>query len=130
MEDFFKAKGLKVRNEMAEDVETRHAPILSPMKLITKQAGLLAKALKEQQMDSSEDEVVQADRGSADEDSEEDDEDFQAGDDSDVAEEFDSNAASSAGSGSDAEMQDAAGDADEEEYTAETVERPKKKAKT
>jgi len=74
---------------------------------------------------SSDDEVVQAVRGSADEDDESVDEDFQADSESDVAEEFDSDHESSGG---DEEMADANGDADSD--TAEKVERPKKKTKT
>lgn len=77
-------------------------------------------------MESSEDEVVQGARGSADEDSESADEDFQESSESDVAEEYDS--AHESSGGSDAEMEDAEGDADEE--TAQVVERPKKKVKT
>ncbi|OQO08670.1 FACT complex subunit pob3 [Cryoendolithus antarcticus] len=108
LENFFAAKNIKVKNEMDVD------------------GGMLAAALSaDPDLASSEDEeVVQKDRGSADEDSESEDEDFQADSDSDVAEEFDENAASS---GSDAEMADAGGsDSD----TAEKVERPKKKSKT
>ena len=71
-------------------------------------------------MASSDEEVVgpNADRGSADEDEESIDEDFQADSESDVAEEFDSAHESSGGS-SDEEMADVAED-----------ERPKKKTKT
>lgn len=62
------------------------------------------------------------DRGSADEDDESLDEDFQSGSDSDVAEEYDS-AHESSGSGSDDEMADAdAGPGDDD-----GVEEPKKK---
>ena len=107
LEDFFKSRDIKVRNEMAEETM------------------MVAKTLKEADV-SSDEEVAGADRGSADEDSEEEDEDFKDEDDSDVAEEFDSNAASDSSGDSDAEMEDADGDAD----TAAKVERPKKKAKT
>ncbi|KAI1268704.1 POB3-like protein [Xylariaceae sp. FL1019] len=84
LEDFFKLKGLRVKNEIDED------------------ATLLAKALREEAMDDSEEEVVGAgaDRGSADEDEESVDEDFRAESESDVAEEFDSDHESS-GSGGD-----------------------------
>ncbi|KAI0166484.1 hypothetical protein GGR57DRAFT_496746 [Xylariaceae sp. FL1272] len=84
LEDFFKLKGLRVKNEIDED------------------ATLLAAALREEAMDDSEEEVVgaQADRGSADEDEESVDEDFRAESESDVAEEFDSDHESS-GSGGD-----------------------------
>jgi structure-specific recognition protein 1 len=117
LESFFKLKGLRVKNEIDED------------------ANLLAAALREEAMDDSDDEVVvpKADRGSADEDEESVDEDFQADSDSDVAEEYDSNHESS-GSGSaesdvdnddeDEEMDDVDDDDEEEE------ERPKKKSKT
>lgn len=103
LEDFFKTKGLRVKNEMDED-----------------SGALLAAALRDPDMASSDEEVVaaRADRGSADEDSESQDEDFQEDSESDVAEEFDSAHESS---GSDAEEE---GGSDEEEA------RPKKKAKT
>lgn len=111
LEEFFKSRDIKVRNEMAEE------------------SMMVAKTLKDAQ-ESSDEEVVGADRGSADDDSEEEDEDFKDEDESDVAEEFDSNAASSSGGDSDAEMEDADGDADGDEDTAAKVERPKKKTKT
>lgn len=88
LEDFFKLKGLRVKNEMDEDG-----------------SALLAAALRDDpDMASSDEEVVaaKADRGSADEDSESADEDFQEDSESDVAEEFDS-AHESSGSGSDNE---------------------------
>ncbi|KAK5946790.1 FACT complex subunit [Knufia obscura] len=107
LEDFFKAKGLKFKNEMLEDSTT------------------LLKAAMDQDLASSDDEDA-VNRGSADEDDESPDEDFQADSDSDVAEEFDEDHESS-GNDSDAEMADGSdgGDADEEEDS-----RPKKKAKT
>jgi structure-specific recognition protein 1 len=117
LEDFFKLKGLRVKNEIEED------------------AKLLAVALREEAMDDSEEEVVgnKADRGSADEDEESVDEDFRAESDSDVAEEFDS-AHESDGSGSDeSDVDDDAADDDdggEEEEEEEEEERPKKKKKT
>lgn len=110
LEDFFKAKGIRIKNEMAEDA-----------------SGLLKAALtNDDMMESSDEEGARADRGSADEDDESPDEDFHADSDSDVAEEFDSDHESS-GSGSDAEMGDASdggGGSDAEEDT-----RPKKKSK-
>ncbi|KAM4062210.1 structure-specific recognition protein (SSRP1) domain-containing protein [Hirsutella rhossiliensis] len=113
LEAFFKLKGLRVKNEIDED------------------ANMLAAALREQDMDESDDEVVagaNADRGSADEDEESVDEDFQADSESDVAEEYDSaHDSSGSGSGSDAESGvDEAGakGADKQD------ERPKKKKKT
>jgi structure-specific recognition protein 1 len=118
LEDFFKLKGLRVKNEIDED------------------ANMLAAALRDEAMASSEDEVVgvKADRGSADEDEESVDEDFQAESDSDVAEEYDSNHESSgAGSGSEGESDvdnDVDGDDevdDEVDDEEENEERPKKK---
>lgn len=102
LEDFFKIKGLRVKNEMDEDGQ-----------------ALIDAALRDPDMASSDEEVVaaRADRGSADEDDESIDEDFQGGSESDVAEEFDS-AHESSGSDSEEEGSDA-----EEE-------RPKKKTKT
>jgi len=113
LEDFFKLKGLRVKNEIDED------------------ANLMAAALRDEVMDSSEDEVVaaKADRGSADEDEESVDEDFRAESESDVAEEYDSDHESSGrGSGSDAEsdVDNEVGD-DGEEDDEEEEERPKKK---
>ncbi|KAK8057563.1 hypothetical protein PG996_011500 [Apiospora saccharicola] len=113
LEDFFKLKGLRVKNEIDED------------------AKMLAQAIREEaMMDDSEEEVVgnRADRGSADEDEESLDEDFNADSESDVAEEFDSNHESD-GSGDgesdvddkDEEMEDAEDDEEEEQ--------PKKKVK-
>jgi len=98
-----KLKNIKVKNEMTEDT-----------------GNLLAKALNDDS--ESDDEVVGADRGSADEDEESVDEDFQGGSDSDVAEEFDSDHESSGHSDDGDEM-----DVDEEEPSL--VERPKKKQK-
>jgi structure-specific recognition protein 1 len=116
LESFFKLKGLRVKNEIDED------------------ANLLAAAMRDDAMDSSEEEVVgpKADRGSADEDEESVDEDFRAESDSDVAEEFDSNHESD-GSGSDesdVDNQVDEEDEDEEEDEPEEVEPPKKKKKT
>jgi structure-specific recognition protein 1 len=100
LEDFFRTKGLKIKNEMAEEEKMT--------------AALLIGA------DSESDEEVVADRGSADEDSEEADEDFHDDDDSDVAEEFDSQHESEGDS--DEDMADAGSD--------EEKEPPKKKTKT
>jgi len=114
LEDFFKLKGLRVKNEVDEE------------------ANLLAAALREEAMDDSEEEVVGAgaDRGSADEDEESVDEDFKAESESDVAEEYDS-AHESSGSGSDESGVD--DDEDEEmddvddEEEEEEEEKPKAK---
>ncbi|KAL2754651.1 hypothetical protein ACRALDRAFT_1042289 [Sodiomyces alcalophilus JCM 7366] len=111
LETFFKLKNLRVKNEIDED------------------ANLLAAALRDQDMDDSDDDVVgnRADRGSADEDEESVDEDFHADSESEVAEEFDSDPdttdSSDAESGVDNEMDQDDDDEEEEE------ERPKKKKK-
>jgi structure-specific recognition protein 1 len=112
LENFLQAKKIKTKNEMDGD------------------GSMLAAALSaDPDLASSEDEeVVGRDRGSADEDDESVDEDFQEGSDSEVAEEFDSDAQSSGG-GSDAEDGDPM-DQDSESDTEAKVERPKKKAKT
>ncbi|KAI2639599.1 hypothetical protein GGS26DRAFT_587050 [Hypomontagnella submonticulosa] len=113
LESFFKLKGLRVKNEIDED------------------ANLLAAALRQEAMDDSEEEVVgaRADRGSADEDEESVDDDFQAESESDVAEEYDS-AHESSGSGSAESDVDGDGDGDEDEDMAdEEEEEPKPKAK-
>ncbi len=115
LEDFFKLKGLRVKNEIDEDMKT------------------LAQALRDDGVESSDDEVVgvKADRGSADEDEESVDEDFRAESESDVAEEFDSDHESD-GSGSDeSDVDNEVGDDDDdEEEEEEEEERPKKKKKT
>ncbi|EDN08125.1 conserved hypothetical protein [Histoplasma mississippiense (nom. inval.)] len=109
-EEFFKAKNIRFKNEMADD-----------------SSALIAAALDNDEGSSDEDVAVGNDRGSADEDEESVDEDFQAESESDVAEEYDS-AHESSGSGSDVDMddvddsKDAAADDDEDE-------RPKKKTK-
>ncbi|GAB0137699.1 FACT complex subunit [Epichloe bromicola] len=112
LEAFFKLKGLRVKNEIDED------------------ANMLAAALREQDMDDSDDEVVvnKADRGSADEDEESVDEDFRADSDSDVAEEYDSaHDSSGSGSGSDAESGVDADEMDQDQDEEDEDERPKKK---
>lgn len=111
LETFFKLKNLRVKNEIDED------------------ANLLAAALRDQDMDDSDDDIVgnKADRGSADEDEESVDEDFHADSESEVAEEFDSNPettdSSDAESGVDDDMDDDDDDDEEEE------EPPKKRKK-
>jgi len=105
LESFFQVKGLKMKNEMEEE-------------------GIMSNIM-DADLVSSDDEVVQAARGSADEDDESVDEDFQADSESDVAEEYDSAHDSS---GSDEEMADADGDADSD--NEEKVEPLKKKIKT
>ncbi|ROT38805.1 FACT complex subunit pob-3 [Sodiomyces alkalinus F11] len=110
LETFFKLKNLRVKNEIDED------------------ANLLAAALRDQDMDDSEDEVVgtKADRGSADEDEESVDEDFHADSESEVAEEFDSNVETSDSSDAESGVDNAMDEGDGEE---EEEERPKKKKK-
>ncbi|GAD97267.1 structure-specific recognition protein [Paecilomyces variotii No. 5] len=113
LEEFFKAKNIRFKNEMTDD-----------------SSALLAAALdNDEMMASSEDEGGRADRGSADEDEESVDEDFEASSESDVAEEYDSAHESSGGSGSDAEMEDAS-DAGGDGSDDDEQERPKKKSKT
>lgn len=120
LEAFFKLKGLRVKNEIDED------------------ANMLAAALREQDMDDSDDEIVanKADRGSADEDEESVDEDFHADSDSEVAEEYDS-AHDSSGSDSDSDAESGVDDDGDDDVDAmdvdeqeEEEERPKKKKKT
>lgn len=106
LENFFRAKGIKTKNEMADD-----------------SGALLAAALQDDDLASSDGEA--APRGSADEDDESIDEDFEAESESDVAEEYDEDHQSD--SGSDEEMADADSDGRGEEDLAE---RPKKKQKT
>ncbi|KAI0127711.1 FACT complex subunit pob-3 [Xylariales sp. AK1849] len=113
LEDFFKLKGLRVKNEIDED------------------ANMLAAALRAEALSDSEEDVApRADLGSADED-ESVDEDFRADSESDVAEEFDS-AHESSGSGSgESDVDDDEQDEDEEMGDASEVEEaPKKKQKT
>ncbi|KAI9775327.1 MAG: FACT complex subunit [Candelina submexicana] len=112
LEEFFGIKKLRTKNEMVDD-----------------SSALIAAALQDEDMASSDEEVVaaRADRGSADEDEESVDEDFNASESSDVAEEFDS-AHESSGDDSDAEMAEGGGGNDSDPPAAD--ERPKKKAKT
>lgn len=114
LEEFFQAKGLKAKNEMLDD-----------------SSALIAAALKDADMASSDEEVVaaRADRGSADEDEESVDEDFRTDSETDVAEEYDS--AHESSGGSDDEMVDGDGNADGgADSDPPADERPKKKAKT
>jgi len=118
LEDFFKLKGLRVKNEIDED------------------AKLMNAALRDEVMgDESDEEVVgaKADRGSADEDESEIDEDFHADSESDVAEEYDS-AHESSGSGSDESgVDNEVGSDDDEDMDEDEEEKkqpPKKKKKS
>lgn len=94
LEDFLKTKNLKVKNDLNEDT-----------------AALLSAALGAEADEEDDDDVPNIRGDSGDEDEESPDEDFVADDESDVAEEFDSDAQSS----------EAGDDSDEEE------EAPKKK---
>ncbi|MCJ1306497.1 FACT complex subunit [Agyrium rufum] len=127
LENFFEAKKLKVTNEMLDDVRITALGIRRLAANFSQSSTLIAKALKEEALDSSDEEVVgpKADRGSADEDEESVDEDFQTDSESDVAEEYDSNPESS---GSDEEMADADGKRGESDPPEDS--RPKKKTKT
>ncbi|EPS34222.1 hypothetical protein PDE_09186 [Penicillium oxalicum 114-2] len=112
LEEFFKAKGIRIKNEMLEESST-----------------LLKAALNNEDMgESSDEDGGRADRGSADEDEESVDEDFNASSESDVAEEYDS--AHESSGDSDEEMADA-GDDDEGGAGSDGDDaRPKKKSKT
>ncbi|KXH30741.1 FACT complex subunit pob-3 [Colletotrichum simmondsii] len=114
LEEFFRLKGLRVKNEIDEET------------------NLIAAAMRDQAMDDSEEEVVgaaKADRGSADEDEESVDEDFNAESESDVAEEFDSDHESSGSGSQESDVDNDDGD-DGEDDEEEEEERPKKKKKT
>lgn len=122
LESFFAIKGLKMKNEMEEEVSDASARYKHYAHADHKQGPVM---LMDADLVSSDDEVVQAARGSADEDDESVDEDFQDDSESDVAEEYDSAHDSS---GSDDEMADADADADSD--AEQKVEPPKKKTKT
>lgn len=111
LEEFFKAKNIRFKNEMVDD-----------------SSALIAAALDNDELMASSDEEGggRVTRGSADEDEESVDEDFEAESESEVAEEYDSQHESS-GTDSDAEMEDASGSAVSEDEEEE--ERPKKKTK-
>lgn len=135
MEEFFKAKNIRFKNEMLDDVSIPMNPIPAYIRLHTygqlltvlQSSALIAAALDNEDLTS--DEEGGADRGSADEDEESIDEDFQAESESDPAEEYDSaHESSGSESESDAEMDDASDVVDEEEEEIEE-ERPKKKTK-
>ncbi|KAL2014548.1 hypothetical protein VTN00DRAFT_2073 [Thermoascus crustaceus] len=113
LEEFFKAKNIRFKNEMMDD-----------------SSALIAAALdNDELMASSEEEGGgRADRGSADEDEESVDEDFEAESESEVAEEYDS-AHESSGTGSDVEMEDASDAGSAVSEDEEEEERPKKKSK-
>lgn len=109
LEQFFKLKGLRVKNEIDEDEK------------------LLKQALRAQELSSDDEVAPAADRGSADEDEESVDEDFQAESESDVAEEYDS-AHESSGSGSASDAESGVNDDEDEKEGADAP--PKKKKKT
>ncbi len=114
LEDFFKLKGLRVKNEIDEETT------------------MLAAALRDEDMASSDEEVVapKADRGSADEDEESVDEDFQADSESDVAEEYDSNHESDGSGSAESDVDNEVDDDEDMDEEEEEEERPKKKKKT
>lgn len=109
LEVFFKAKGIRIKNEMTEDTSSLLKAALDP----------------DEMLESSDEEGARPDRGSADEDSDSPDEDFNASSESDVAEEFDEDHESSGDS--DEEMGDASGN---EGAGSDDESRPKKKTKT
>ncbi|KAJ2899022.1 hypothetical protein MKZ38_003536 [Zalerion maritima] len=108
LERFFKLKGLRVKNEIDED------------------ANMLAQAMRDQAMDSSEDEgpVNKADRGSADEDEESVDEDFHTETESDVAEEYDSNHESEGSGSNESDVNN-----DDEDHAMKDADAPPRKKK-
>ncbi|EAQ89026.1 conserved hypothetical protein [Chaetomium globosum CBS 148.51] len=118
LEDFFKLKGLRVKNEIDEETT------------------LMAAALRDEAMASSDEEVVgaKADRGSADEDEESVDEDFRSQTESDVAEEYDSNHESDGSGSAESDVDNQVDDDDDEDMDDDDEddeeERPKKKKKT
>ncbi|KAJ4415753.1 FACT complex subunit [Neurospora sp. IMI 360204] len=115
LEEFFKLKGLRVKNEIDDDT------------------NLIAAALGDEDMASSDEEAVgpKADRGSADEDEESVDEDFQAESESDVAEEYDSNHESDGSGSEESDVDNQVDDEDEDMDDGDEGEkRPKKKKKT
>ncbi|OCT46116.1 FACT complex subunit pob3 [Cladophialophora carrionii] len=113
LEAFFQAKGIRFKNEMMEDSST-----------------LLKAALDDQELASSDDEEdAGVNRGSANEDDESPDEDFQEESESDVAEEYDSAHESEGSDASDAGMADADDDAANGASEEEDDRPPKKKAK-
>ncbi|KAK1775622.1 hypothetical protein QBC45DRAFT_421621 [Copromyces sp. CBS 386.78] len=115
LEEFFKLKGLRVKNEIDDDT------------------NLIAATLGDDDMASSDEEAVgpKADRGSADEDEESVDEDFQAESESDVAEEYDSNHESDGSGSEESDVDNQVDDKDEDrDDDDEGEKRPKKKKKT
>ena len=141
LEDFFRAKNIRFKNEMMDDVltpaflflpflpcshpnQTYLSLSLLPLSLsilwrsltnpFPQSATLLAAAgLEVSDDDSGDDAMAGAARGSADEDEESIDEDFQADSDSDVAEEYDS--AHESSGGDDEEEEDGVDDDEDED---------------
>lgn len=107
LEQFFKLKGLRVKNEIDEDEK------------------MLKLAMREQALSSDDEVAPAADRGSADEDEESVDEDFRTESESEVAEEFDSDHDSSGGSDSETDGGDSKRGNDDDADAP-----PKKKKKT
>lgn len=114
LEEFFRLKGLRVKNEIDDDT------------------NLIAAALGDDDMASSDEEAVgpKADRGSADEDEESVDEDFQAESESDVAEEYDSNHESDGSGSEESDVDNQVDDEDDDMDEDEGEKRPKKKKRT
>ncbi|KAF3937231.1 hypothetical protein ABW19_dt0208083 [Dactylella cylindrospora] len=116
LESFFKARSVKIKNDLVEDTS-------------------ILRNINDDMDDDDDAEVSRVDRGSADEDDESIDEDFEAESESDVAEEYDSNHESS-GSDSESDGGGGGGDDDDDEMEvdddeSEEDDRPaKKKAKT
>ncbi|KAI9769329.1 MAG: FACT complex subunit [Geoglossum umbratile] len=120
LEEFFKRKGLRTKNEMVDDSSALIQAALAD-------ASDLASSADEDEA-ANKNSAVSGRRGSADEDEESVDEDFHASSESDVAEEYDSAHESSGASGSEDEMDvDVDGDGDEDDVVEE--ERPRKKVK-
>jgi structure-specific recognition protein 1 len=128
LEEFFKAKNIRLKNEMVDEVSFLVYIWLQGKTNTQQSSALIAAALDNDDLSSEDD--ARPDRGSADEDEESVDEDFRADSDSDVAEEYDSaHESSGSESGSDAEMADADGDDAAEDDDGEEEDRPKKKSK-
>ncbi|KAH0537392.1 FACT complex subunit [Glutinoglossum americanum] len=117
LEEFFKRKGLRTKNEMVDDSSALIQAALAD-------ASDLASSADESP--SKPNNNAGGMRGSADEDSESVDEDFHASSESDVAEEYDSAHESSGSEGEEEEMDVDVDDGED----AEEEERPRKKVKS
>lgn len=110
LDQFFKLKGLRVKNEIDEDDK------------------LLKQALRDQHLSSDDEMAPAADRGSADEDEESVDEDFQAESESDVAEEFDSDHESSGSGSAESDVDNDGGQDQDDDEAADAPPKKKKRA--